>query len=108
MTRNIYDWSREATTRFLTDPDFHARVLVAVKLTETVALSGGVVLPPEAQSGLVQACTFGLLMVDYNPADFITAEEAVASMKSMAEALGMQVKANPLTGEVIDVDFQSG
>lgn len=96
--------SQEATTRYLTDPSFHARVLFAVAATEATADMMGVTLDKQTRDGLLQACVYGLLMADYDVADLgIDAERTVNSMKQTAESMGMQVVARP----AIEMNFEA-
>lgn len=95
--RPIQAYVVDATTRYLTDPSFHARVLFAVALTEATANSEGIQIDPVVRQGLLQACVFGVMCAEMNVADTgITAEVAVRSMQATAEAMGMTLNAKPL------------
>lgn len=81
---------RDVTMRFLTDPEFHGRVMTAVRLTEwTMRRETGMDTTPAFHASFIQACSYGLFM-GYAPFEqmAMNREEAVESMKLYAEAMG--------------------
>lgn len=95
MTRPLQAWMREATTRYLTDPEFHGRIAYAVALTESTAESHGMALSKTERDGLVQAAVYGLMMADVDDISELgfTNDMVVDSMRSCAEAMGLSVVA---------------
>lgn len=90
--------SQEATTRYLTDPEFHARALIACSMVEATATMEGFQIHPDARAGLLQAVVFGLIVSETPTEEIaavISAQDAVNSMKSTAAAMGMTVSARP-------------
>lgn len=84
---------RQATEKFLTDPEFHARVMTAVTLTEwTMRRETGMETTPAFRAGFIQACCYGLF-VGYAPFEqmMMDREQAEASMRAHAQAMGMSV-----------------
>lgn len=89
----IQAWIAEATTRYLTDPDFHARARWACEMTEETAKHLGHKLTKGERHAILQAAVYGLLMFEQNlPEDM--ASETVRNMKATAEMLGMSIVAN--------------
>lgn len=81
----------EATKRYLTDPEFHARVNIVLQLNHwTSQHESGMILNDTGISWTRQAAAYALLVVEMElPQDFI--DEAIPSMKDVAEAMGYTV-----------------
>lgn len=93
MPESIQAWIRDATTRYLTDPDFHARARWACDLTEKTAKHLGHELTGGERNAILQAAVYGLMMFEENlPAGL--ASETIRNMHATAEVLGMSVVAN--------------
>lgn len=80
----------EATQRYLTDPEFHAKVRVAASLTEWTARKEGVSLSMGQRQSITQAAAYGLLMAEHE-LDQNTIDDAYATMAKTANNLGMSV-----------------
>lgn len=79
---------KEASERYLTDPEFHARVMVACSLTEWTAKKEGVTLSVGQRESITQAAAYGLLMADYQ-VDENTVDNAFVTMAKAAQERGM-------------------
>jgi uncharacterized protein YeaC (DUF1315 family) len=99
VARLVGEWIRDATTLYLTDPEFHARVNIAVEVTNAVAQhEQGRPLSNEQRAAVLQAAVFGAMCVDLDLEEYgVRANEAVQSMQARAEAMGMKVVARPMT-----------
>lgn len=86
----MQEFQRDATMRYLTDPEFHARVHLAVSMTEeTSRRETGLSLGDGVRSGLIQACAYALLVAEIAPADLhFDLEEVEDSMAETARNLG--------------------
>ncbi len=88
---DIREVEAQTTQRYLTDPEFHARVQVAVELTAVSMLRATGISPGrDFTAGLVQACAYGLAMADVDITPNLD-EENIASMRRTAEAVGFQL-----------------
>lgn len=102
--KTLTEWNIEATRRFLTDPEFHARAVAAAGLTVAIGRANGIEATKDQRDMITQAVVFGMLVTEIDLAETgITAEAAVESMQSTARELGMQVVARPMT----TLDFQA-
>lgn len=87
----IEEVEAEVTKRYLTEPEFHARVQVAVELASTsMRRATGVSPGREFVAGLVQACAYGLHMADIDITPNVD-EALIANMRRTAESLGFQL-----------------
>lgn len=81
----------EATKRYLTDPDFHARVNITLQLADwTSQHESGMNLNDIGRAWTRQAAAYALIVAELElDADFVN--EAVESMKETAETMGFAV-----------------
>lgn len=100
MSQSIQAWVAQGTTRYLTDPQFHARAQVACSITVATAKMEGVTLTEDQLACVVQAVVYGLLVAELPLGEI--GQETHDSMKQAAELLGMQIVPNPVP------DFPSG
>lgn len=102
--KTLTEWNTEATTRYLTDPEFHARAVAAVGLTEAIGRANGNASFPEHRPMILQAVVIGMLIHEMKLEETgITAEMAVNSMRDTAKTMGMQVVARP----AIEMNFEA-
>ncbi len=88
---DIREVEAKTTQRYLTDPEFHARVNVAVELTSvSMRRATGVSPGKDFTAGLVQACAYGLAMADVDITPNVD-DALIAGMRRQAEALGFQL-----------------
>ncbi len=88
---DIREVEAQTTQRYLTDPEFHARVLVAVELTSaSMRRATGVSPGKDFTAGLVQACAYGLAMAEVDVTANVD-DDLIAGMRRTAEAMGFQL-----------------
>lgn len=88
---NIVETEAEVTQRYLTDPEFHARVQLAVQLTAaSMRRATGVSMGRDFAAAVVQACAYGLAMATVDVATNMD-DKTAASMMASAKALGFEL-----------------
>lgn len=91
---SVQGWQREATTRYITDPSFHAKIQMACQLTFLTASSLGVTLTEEQKASVLQAACYGALVAEEDAetvASWWPLSEIEESMRRQAEAFGMML-----------------
>lgn len=87
----IEEIEAEATKRYLTEPEFHARVQLAVELASTsMRRATGMGPGREFAAGMVQSCAYGLMMADIDITPNVD-EDLIANMRRTAESFGFQL-----------------
>lgn len=81
----------EATTRYLTDPEFHYRVRVAASLVEWTARQEGITLSMAQHATIVQASAYGVLIASEDIDDTAAGLENHEHMQHAAAAMGMTI-----------------
>lgn len=91
--RSIQAWSTEITKRYLTDPEFFARVQIAVDLTDKVCeMESGQRMTAEQAAGCIMSAAAALLVSELDRSSIPGDEEIwYEQMGRAAEALGMTV-----------------
>lgn len=61
----MQEFQRDATMRYLTEPEFHARVQLAVSMTEaTSRRETGLSLGDGVRAALIQSCAYALMVAE--------------------------------------------
>lgn len=88
---HIQEFEAKTTERYLTDPEFYARVQVAVELASTsMRRATGAGPGLEFLAGMVQMAAYGLMMAEVDVTANVD-DELIASMRRTAEQLGFQL-----------------
>lgn len=90
---NVIEVEAEVTHQYLTDPEFHARVRIAVQLTAaSLRRATGMSMGQEFEAAVVQACAYGVYAADLDMTNNVD-DEIAERMRADAERLGFQLAA---------------
>lgn len=98
----------ESVTRYLTDPEFHARARVACSLVHWTARQEGVTLSLGQEATIVQSVCYGLLIAEYDVSDEANGLENREHMLNTAAAMGIKIveKTHAYDAEKAQDDFR--